>query len=238
VVLDEIQPRPDLFELLRVLVDRPDNDARFLVLGSASLDLVRGVSESLAGRIGFVDLSPFFIDEVGPENASRLWLRGGFPRSFLAQDDETSGAWRDGFVRMFLERDIPQLRITVPAETLRRFWTMIAHFHGGVWNAAQLARSLGAAENTARRYLDILAGAYMVRALPPWFANIRKRQVRSPKVYLRDSGLLHTLLGIQDHDALDSHPKARCLVGGIRARAGDLGTRHARRVLLGNARGR
>jgi len=207
VVLDEIQRRPELFELLRVLVDRPDNAARFLVLGSASLDLVRGVSESLAGRIGFVDLSPFGLDEVGADAASRLWLRGGFPRSFLAEDAAASASWREGFVRTFLERDIPQLGIRVPAETLRRFWTMIAHFHGGVWNAAQLARSLGASENTARHYLDILAGAYMVRVLPPWFENTRKRQVKSPKIYLRDSGLLHTLLGIGNRDTLDSHPK-------------------------------
>ncbi|MFV1986218.1 MAG: ATP-binding protein [Gemmatimonadota bacterium] len=207
VVLDEIQRRPGLFELLRVLVDRPENAARFLVLSSASLDLVRGVSESLAGRIGFVDLSPFGLDEVGSEAGSRLWLRGGFPRSFLAEDEAASAAWREGFVRTFLERDIPQLGITVPAETLRRFWTMIAHFHAGVWNAAQFARALGASESTARRYLDILAGAYMVRVLPPWFENTRKRQVKSPKVYLRDPGLLHALLGIRDRESLDGHPK-------------------------------
>jgi predicted AAA+ superfamily ATPase len=207
VILDEIQRRPALFELLRVLVDRPDNPARFLVLGSASLDLVRGASESLAGRMGFVDLSPFGIDEVGAEKAGSLWSRGGFPRSFLAPDDASSAAWRSGFIRTFLERDIPSLGIGVPAETLRRFWTMMAHFHGGVWNAAELARSLGASEKTARRYLDILAGAYMVRVLPPWFANLRKRQVKSPKVYLRDSGLLHSLLGTTDRRVLDSHPK-------------------------------
>jgi len=207
VILDEIQRRPDLFELLRVLVDRPDNPARFLAVGSASLDLVRGVSESLAGRIGFVDLSPFGLDELGTDSATQLWVRGGFPRSFLADDEAASLAWREGFARTFLERDIPQLGITIPAETLRRFWTMIAYFHGGVWNAAQLARSLGASENTARRYLDILAGSYMVRVLPPWFENTRKRQVKSPKIYLRDSGLLHTLLGVVDAAALDSHPK-------------------------------
>jgi predicted AAA+ superfamily ATPase len=207
VVLDEIPRRPDLLELLRVLVDRRENRARFLVLGSASPDLVKGVSESLAGRIGFVDLSPFGLDEVGPDRASRLWQRGGFPRSFLAGDEQASVEWREGFVRTFLERDIPQLGITIPAETLRRFWTMIAHLHGGIWNAAQLARSLGTSENTARRYLDILTGAYMVRSLPPWFENIRKRQVKSPKVYLRDSGLLHELLGIRDRNALDGHPK-------------------------------
>ena len=207
VVLDEIQRRPDLFELLRVLVDRPNNEARFLVLGSASLDLVQGVSESLAGRIGFVDLSPFGLDEVGTEVTNKLWIRGGFPRSFLARDEGASLDWRDGFVRTFLERDIPQFGITVPASTLRRFWTMAAHFHGGIWNAAQFARSLGTSENTARRYLDILGGAYMIRVLPPWFENIRKRQVKAPKVYLRDSGLLHALLGIRDQRTLEGHPK-------------------------------
>lgn len=208
VVLDEIQRRPGLFEILRVLVDRPGNRARFLVLGSASLDVVRGVSESLAGRIGFVDLPPFMLDEVGGAVGEKLWTRGGFPRSFLAVDDQASVAWREGFVRTFLERDIPQLGITIPAETLRRFWTMIAHYHGRVWNAAEFARSLGTSEKTARRYLDILAGTYMVRVLPPWFENLRKRQVKSPKVYLRDSGLLHTLLGIEDREALRGHPSS------------------------------
>lgn len=207
VILDEIQRRPKLFEILRVLVDRPDNRVRFLVLGSASIDLMRGVSESLAGRIGFVDLSPFTLEEVGTDTLPRLWSRGGFPRSFLAVDDAASLAWRDGFLRTFLERDIPQLGITIPAETLRRFWTMVAHFHAGVWNAAELARSLGSSESTARRYLDILAGAYMVRVLPPWFENLRKRQVKAPKVYLKDSGLLHALLGIRDLAALHGHPK-------------------------------
>lgn len=207
VVLDEIQRRPDLFELLRVLVDRVDNRARFLVLGSASLDLVRGASESLAGRMGFVDLSPFGLEEVGSSSASPLWSRGGFPRSFLAQDEASSVVWREGFIRTFLERDIPQLGIRIPSETLRRFWTMVAHFHGGVWNAAAFARSLGTSEKTARHYLDILAGAYMVRVLPPWFENLRKRQVKAPKVYLRDSGLLHSLLGIGDAEALEGHPK-------------------------------
>ncbi|MBI4520235.1 MAG: ATP-binding protein, partial [Gemmatimonadetes bacterium] len=146
VIIDEVQRRPDLFELIRVLVDRPENQARFLVLGSASPDLVRGVSESLAGRIGFVDLSGFALEEVGSGQRNRLWLRGGFPRSFLAPSDRASMTWREDFIRTFLERDIPQLGITVPAETLRRFWTMIAHYHGQVWNAAQLARSLGTSE--------------------------------------------------------------------------------------------
>lgn len=207
VIIDEVQRRPDLFELLRVLVDRPHNAARFLLLGSASPHLVKGVSESLAGRIGFIDLSGFDLSEVGAAARDRLWLRGGFPRSFLAADDSASQAWRQDFVRTFLERDIPQLGITIPAETLRRFWTMVAHYHGQVWNAAQLARSMGTSELTARRYLDILSGAYVVRILPPWFENIRKRQVKAPKTYIRDSGILHALLQLTTLSDVQSHPK-------------------------------
>ncbi len=207
IIIDEVQRRPDLFELLRVLVDRPHNAARFLLLGSASPHLVRGVSESLAGRIGFVDLAGFDLTEAGVAQRDRLWLRGGFPRSFLADDDASSLAWREAFIRTFLERDIPQLGITIPAEALRRFWTMVAHCHGQQWNAAEFARSLGASESTARRYLDILAGAYMVRVLPPWFENLGKRQVRSPKVYIRDSGILHGLLLLGTLAEVQSHPK-------------------------------
>ena len=207
VIIDEIQRRPDLFELLRVLVDRPQNRARFLILGSASPGLVKGVSESLAGRVGFIDLSGFDLQEVGMEQRSRLWIRGGFPRSFLAEDEPASMAWREDFIRTFLERDIPQFGITIPAETLRRFWTMISHYHGQVWNAAHFARSLGTSESTARRYLDILAGVYMVRILPPWFENIRKRQVKAPKIYIRDSGIMHALLQIPTLADLQGHPK-------------------------------
>lgn len=207
VIVDEVQRKPELFELLRVLVDRPDNPARFLLLGSASPYLVKGVSESLAGRIGFTDLSGFDLTEIGAGQHERLWLRGGFPRAYLADDDPASMLWRDDFIRTFLERDIPQLGITIPAETLRRFWTMIAHYHGQIWNAATFARSLGTSENTARRYLDILAGAYMIRVLPPWFENIRKRQVKAPKVYIRDSGILHALLQLQTQADLQGHPK-------------------------------
>jgi len=207
VVIDEVQRRPDLFELLRVLVDRPQNRARFLLLGSASPNLVKGVSESLAGRIGFIDLSGFNLWEVGVEHLTSLWVRGGFPRSFLADEDTGSMAWRGDFIRTFLERDIPQFGITVPAETLRRFWTMVAHYHGQVWNAAQFARSLSTSENTARRYLDILAGAYMIRILPPWFENIRKRQIKSPKIYIRDSGIFHSLLQLHTLEDLQGHPK-------------------------------
>ena len=187
------------------MVHRPPRPPR--TLGSASPALVKGVSESLAGRIGLVDLGGFNIAEAGTANWRALWARGGFPRSFLADDDSGSALWRQSFVRTFLERDLPQLGIRVPAETLRRFWTMIAHYHGQVWNAAEFARALGANEGTARRYLDILSGAFMVRLLPPWFENLKKRQVKSPKVYLRDSGLLHTLLGLTTADSLAGHPK-------------------------------
>ena len=207
VIIDEIQRKPGLFEILRVLLDRPEQPARFLTLGSASPALVKGVSESLAGRVGFLDLAGFDLRETGIDVQERLWDRGGFPRAFLAPDDTASFDWREGFIRTFLERDIPQLGITVPAETLRRFWTMIAHYHGQIWNAAEFARSLGASEGTARRYLGILAGAYMVRVLPPWFENLSKRQVKSPKIYIRDSGLLHTLLQLHSADDLLSHPK-------------------------------
>jgi predicted AAA+ superfamily ATPase len=207
VVIDEVQRKPDLFELLRVLVDRPKNATRFLLLGSASPHLVRGVSESLAGRIGFIDLSGFDLQEVGWGQRDRLWIRGGFPRSFLASDEPASLAWREDFVRTFLERDIPQLGITIPAETLRRFWTMIAHSHGQTWNAAQFARSLGTSEITVRRYLDILAGAYVVRILPSWFVNMRKRQIKAPKIYIRDSGILHALMQLQTLGDVQSHPK-------------------------------
>ncbi|MBT8342955.1 MAG: DUF4143 domain-containing protein, partial [Desulfatitalea sp.] len=189
------------------LVDRPGHDARFLLLGSASPYLVKGVSESLAGRIGFVDLSGFHLWEVGAEQRDKLWTRGGFPRAFLSDSEQGAIRWREDFIRSFLERDIPQLGITVPAETLRRFWTMVAHYHGQVWNGAEFARSLGTAENTARRYLDILAGAYMVRVLPPWFENLKKRQVKAPKIYIRDSGLLHMLLHVPVFDDLRGHPK-------------------------------
>lgn len=207
VIIDEIQRRPDLFELLRVLADRPRSPARFLVLGSASPHLIRGVSESLAGRVRFIEMGGFDLREVGSDRFPSVWLRGGFPRSFLAASEARSLAWRDDFVRAFLERDIPQLGITVPLPTLRRFWAMAAHFHGQIWNAAEFARSLGSSEPTARRYLDILTGAYVMRQLPPWFENIAKRQVKSPKIYVRDSGLLHALLSLRTRAQLMGHPK-------------------------------
>lgn len=207
VVIDEVQRRPELFEVLRVLVDRPGRRARFLLLGSASPDLVRGVSESLAGRIAFVDMGGFDLGEVGAERHRKLWIRGAFPRSFLATSEERSLAWREEFVRTFLERDLSQLGIGVSAEALGRFWNMVAHFHGGIWNAADFARSLGTSEPTARRYLDVLTGTFLVRQLRPWHENIGKRQVKAPKVYLRDSGLLHALLGLKTIRDLTRHPK-------------------------------
>jgi predicted AAA+ superfamily ATPase len=207
VVIDEIQRKPELFALLRVLADRDPLPARFLILGSASPHLVQGVSESLAGRVAFVDVSGFDLSEVGSSAFESLWIRGGLPRSFLSASDEASLAWREDFIRTFLERDIPQLGITIPAATTRRFWTMIAHFHGQVWNAAEFARSLGTSERTARRYLDILSSVFLIRQLPPWHENIKKRQVKSPKVYVRDSGLMHALLDLKDKASLESHPK-------------------------------
>lgn len=207
VVLDEVQRMPSLFEVLRPLADRAGAPARFLLLGSASPELVRGTSETLAGRALFLQVPGFTLEEAGLRRQSDLWLRGGFPRSLLAADEGVSMRWRESFVDSFLERDIPQLGIRVPPDTLRRFWNMLCHFHGQVWNAAELARSLGANEKTARHYLDILAGAYMIRVLPAWHENIGKRQVKSPKVYLRDSGLLHALLGIRTREQLESHPR-------------------------------
>ena len=207
VVLDEIQRMPQLFSALRVLVDRSEGRSRFLILGSASPELVRGVSESLAGRVEFIELAGFDLAETGAEAWRSLWLRGGLPRSWLAASHADSMAWREGFVRTFLERDIPQLGITVPAAAMRRFWTMLAHWHGQTWNASELGRAMALTDKTVRRYLDLLTGTYMVRQLQPWFENVAKRQVKAPKVYLRDSGLLHTLLDIHDDGALLAHPR-------------------------------
>ena len=207
VVIDEVQREPGLFAALRPLADRRGAPARFLVLGSASPTIVRGVSESLAGRVGFVDLGGLNLAEVGPKARDALWLRGGFPRSFLATTDPASARWRSDFLRTFLEQDLPQLGVRTAAETLRRFWTMIAHFHGQVWNGAEFARALSASEPTARHYLDLLCGTYMVRRLQPWHTNLGKRELKAPKIYVRDSGLLHRLLGITDRASLLSHPK-------------------------------
>jgi len=207
VVIDEVQRRPDLFPMIRVLADREQADARFLILGSASRDLIRQGSETLAGRILFVDVLPFAITETGAASFDVLWTRGGFPRSFLAPDDESSWQWRDHYIRTFLERDIPALGIRIPAVTLRRFWMMLAHYHGQMFNASEIAGSLGVADTTAARYLDVLAGTFMVRRLPPWFENTGKRQIKTPKIYFRDSGIYHRLMNIPDQGALVSHPR-------------------------------
>ncbi|MDP2955540.1 MAG: ATP-binding protein [Longimicrobiales bacterium] len=207
VVIDEIHRLPDLFPTLRVLVDEPGARRRFLVLGSAAPELLRQGSETLAGRIAYHELEGFRLDEVGPERLARLWLRGGFPRSFVARTEAESGRWREEFIRTFLERDIPQFGLRVPAPALRRFWSMLAHYHAQTWNGSELARAFGVAHTTVQRYLDVLTETYMVRQLPPWHANLAKRQVRSPKVYLRDVGLLHSLLGIHTPRDLEGHPK-------------------------------
>ena len=207
VILDEIQQMPELLSTLRVLVDRPENQARFVILGSASPQLIRNASESLAGRVEFIELDGFNLSETGSSTWQSLWLRGGFPRSFLADSEADSLAWREGFIRTFLERDIPQLGISIPASAMRRFWTMLAHYHGQIWNASELSRAMRLSDKTVRSYLDILTGAFMVRQLQPWFENIGKRQVRSPKIYLRDSGLLHGLVNIPDMQTLFGHPK-------------------------------
>ena len=208
VVIDEIQRIPDLFTVLRVLADRRPLPARFLILGSASPDLLRQSSESLAGRIYYHQLNGFSLNEITTNRLARLWVRGGFPRSYLARSDADSNEWRRGFIRTFLERDLPQLGIMAQSTMLRRFWTMLAHYHGQIWNASEFSRSLGVADNTVRHYLDVLISALVVRQLPPWHENISKRQVKSPKVYIADSGLLHSLLGLPSLHDLDGHPKA------------------------------
>jgi len=207
VVIDEIQRRPDLFLILRVLADRQPLQARFLILGSTSPDLVRKASESLAGRLETISISGFSLSEVGREKLNQHWLRGGFPLSYLAANDVDSQIWRKNFIQTFLERDLPQWGIQISAVTLMRFWTMIAHYHGQTWNAAEASRSFGVSDMTVRRYLDILESVFMIRVLQPWYANIHKRQVKSPKIYFRDSGLLHSLLGIYSELDLYTHPK-------------------------------
>jgi uncharacterized protein len=207
VVLDEIQLRPDLFPVLRVLADRPANQSRFLILGSASPALLRQGAETLAGRIAFLEIPPFGLFENATIDLPRLWERGGYPDSYLAKSRLQSVSWRQQYLKTFLERDIPQLGFTIPALAMRRFWTMLSHYHGQNVNYSELGRSLDISDATVRRYLDILAGTYLVRRVQPWFENIKKRQVKAPKVYLRDSGLLHTLLTISDNETLQNHPK-------------------------------
>jgi predicted AAA+ superfamily ATPase len=212
VVLDEIQTRPDLFPLLRVLADRPDTPARFLLLGSAAPELLRHTAETLAGRVAFHELDGLALDEIasaepGADWLDTRWLRGGFPRALLAKDLAASRAWRDAFIRTYLERDLPQLGINLPAITLRRFWTMLAHYHGQTWNGSELARAMGVSDKTVSRYLDILEGTFMAFRLPPWHTNLGKREVKSPKVYVADTGILHSLLGVGGLDELLAHPK-------------------------------
>jgi uncharacterized protein len=207
VVLDEIHRCPDLMPVLRVLADRRPIQARFLLLGSASPDLMKHASETLAGRVFFVEMGGLSLNEVGAEHMRRLWLRGGFPEAYLAADNRRSAKWREDFIQTFLERDMPQLGFRFPAMTLRRFWTMVAHNHGQTWNGSEIGASLGVSHHATRRYLDALTGSFLLRQLSPWAVNVGKRVVKSPKVYLRDSGILHTLLGIGEGIELDGHPK-------------------------------
>jgi predicted AAA+ superfamily ATPase len=204
VVIDEIQRIPELFTVLRVLADQEEKNRKFLILGSASRDLIRQSSETLAGRIGYIELPPFTLFEV--KNIQQLWLRGGFPRSYLASSNDDSYKWRQSYITTFLERDIPNLGFSIPPEQLRRFWLMLAHYHGQIFNASEISRSLGVSDHTVRKYLDILAGTFMVRILTPWLENIHKRQVKSPKIYFRDSGLLYALIGISTKDQLQTNP--------------------------------
>jgi predicted AAA+ superfamily ATPase len=207
VVIDEVQRRPELFPLLRVLADRRPLPVRFLILGSVSPDLLRQSSETLAGRLETLPLEGFRLADLGASAQGRHWLRGGFPRAYTPRLEADSLSWRRQFLQTFIERDLPQLGIRIPAVAVRRFWNMLAHYHGQTWNAAELARALAVNESTVRHYLDLLTGVFMVRQLQPWHENLGKRQVKAPKVYVRDSGLLHTLLGIANQRDLEYHPK-------------------------------
>ena len=206
VVIDEVQRRPDLFPILRVLLDRTPLPAKFLILGSASPDLLRQSSESLAGRLEMIEMDGFNLSEVGSKDASRLWLRGGFPLSFLARNDADSFMWRKSFIQAFLERDLRQQGINISATSLHRFWAMLANSHGQIWNAAPFATSLGITEPTVRRYLDIFTGVFMIRQIQPWHANIKKRQVKAPRIYVRDTGVLNSLLGLKTETEVLRHP--------------------------------
>ena len=206
VIIDEIQRMPSLFPLLRALVDRKRTAGRFLILGSASPELIRHSSESLAGRIIYHELPPFSLAEIDYESIQKLWLRGGYPRSYLPRSNDDSFTCREAFIKTYLEMDIPQLGIRIPAQQLRRFWTMIAHSHGQLWNASKIAGSLGVSAPTVRSYLDILEDTFIVRQIQPYHSNIKKRLIKSPKVYIRDSGLLHTLLNLWTIEDLQGHP--------------------------------
>ncbi len=205
IIIDEIQRRPDLFPILRVLIDQQKKNRRFLILGSASRDLLRQSSESLAGRIGYIELPPFSLAEV--DNSNKLWLRGGFPLSYLAENDEKSYSWRQSYISSFLERDIPNLGFNIPPQQMRRFWLMISHYHGQIFNGNEISKSLNISRYNVGKYLDVLAGTFMIRILLPWYENIQKRQVRSPKIYFRDSGILNALLTIRNQEQLLTYPK-------------------------------
>jgi uncharacterized protein len=206
IVIDEVQRKPELFPILRVLVDSPESQKRFLILGSASRELIHQSSETLAGRLGYIELPPFSFFETKKES-KLLWLRGGFPRSYLAENSSDSNLWRQSYITSFLERDIPMLGFDIPPQQIRRFWMMLAHYHGQIFNASELGKSLGLSGHTVKRYLDILSGTFMIRILQPWFENIQKRQVKSPKIYFRDSGVLNALLGIADTTQLETYPR-------------------------------
>ncbi|WP_339736823.1 ATP-binding protein [uncultured Sunxiuqinia sp.] len=206
VVIDEAQRMPELFPILRVLAAQKKAGRKFLLLGSASPDLIKNTWESLAGRIGFIDLTGFKLEETGSENLQPLWLRGGFPRSYLAETDDLSFQWRADFIRTFLERDINLLGFNIPPATLRRFWVMLAHYHGQIWKGSEFARSMGVSEPTVKKYLDILSGTYLVRQIQPWHENLKKRQVKAPKIYIRDSGILHALLSLPNSE-VQNHVK-------------------------------
>jgi predicted AAA+ superfamily ATPase len=207
IIIDEVQHQPDLFKILRVLADEPDSKRKFLILGSASPVLLKQTSESLAGRIAYLEIHGLSLQEVGVSHLQKLWLRGSFPRSYLASSEEASVQWRQDFIRTFLERDLPQLGINIPAITMRRFWMMLAHYHGQTWNASEFSRAFGMSDKSVRHYLDILTSTFVVKQLAPWWENISKRQVKAPRIYLSDSGLLHTLLGLNNKEELESHPK-------------------------------
>jgi len=203
VIIDEIQYKPNLFSILRVLADR--ENIKFLVLGSASRDLIKQSAETLAGRVGYIEMTPFDMSEISETN--QLWLRGGFPLSYLAKSDELSFLWRQNYIKTFLERDIPNLGFSIPSIQLRKFWVMICHYHGGIFNASELGKSLGISYHTAKQYLDILEGTFMIRVLQPWYENLKKRQVKTPKIYFRDSGIYHTLLGLNNSESVIYSPK-------------------------------
>lgn len=205
IIIDEIQRRPELFPALRVLIDDNQLDQRYLILGSASRELIKQSSESLAGRIAYIELTPFSFEETG--DIKKLWDRGGFPLSYLSENEQDSFDWRHFYIRTFLEQDIPNLGIKIAPQALRRFWTMLAHYHGNIFNAAELARSFAASDTTIRRYLDLLTDTFMIRQLQPWHENIKKRQVKAPKIYFRDSGILHAILNLRTHADLLLYPK-------------------------------